>query len=79
MIRISINSVAFEAIAATLPFGSAGFEQEPDAKGLAMRSVILVPLSAALPGCVSDVAFPVTLTRSVRPTQDLPDAVRIAD
>ena len=33
MIRISITAAAFEAIAATLPFGSAGFEREPDAKG----------------------------------------------
>jgi hypothetical protein len=33
MIRISINSVAFEAIAATLLFGSVGFEREPDAEG----------------------------------------------
>ena len=33
MIRISITAAAFEAIAATLPFGSVGFEQEPDAKG----------------------------------------------
>ena len=33
MIRISITAAAFEAIAATMPFGSAGFEREPDAKG----------------------------------------------
>ena len=33
MILISVTAAAFEAIAATLPFGSAGFEQEPDAKG----------------------------------------------
>jgi hypothetical protein len=33
MIRISVTAATFEAIAATLPFGSAGFEQEPDAKG----------------------------------------------
>jgi hypothetical protein len=33
MIRISVTDAAFEAIAATLPFGSAGFEREPDASG----------------------------------------------
>jgi hypothetical protein len=33
MIRISITAAAFEAIAATLPFGSVGFEREPDANG----------------------------------------------
>jgi hypothetical protein len=33
MIRISITAAAFEAIAATLPFGSVGFEREPNAKG----------------------------------------------
>ena len=32
MIRISITAAAFEAIAA-LPFGSAVFERDPDAKG----------------------------------------------
>jgi hypothetical protein len=34
MIRITVTAAAFEAIAATLPFGSAGFEREPDANGL---------------------------------------------
>ena len=33
MTRIAITAAAFEAIAATLPFGSAVFEREPDAKG----------------------------------------------
>jgi len=32
MIRIAITAAVFEAIA-TLPFGSAVFEREPDAKG----------------------------------------------
>ena len=32
-IRISITAAAFEAIAATLRFGSVGFEREPDANG----------------------------------------------
>jgi hypothetical protein len=33
MIRISITPAAFEAIAATMPLGSVGYEREPDAKG----------------------------------------------
>jgi hypothetical protein len=33
MIRISITSAAFEAIAATLPLGSVNFEREAGAKG----------------------------------------------
>jgi hypothetical protein len=33
MIRISITATAFEAIAATLPFGSIGVERDPDDKG----------------------------------------------
>ena len=33
MIRISITAAAFEAIATSLPFGSVGFEGEPNAKG----------------------------------------------
>ena len=33
MIRISITSAAFEAIASTLPLGSVGFEREAGAKG----------------------------------------------
>jgi hypothetical protein len=33
MNRISITLAAFEAIAATLPLGSVGYEREPDAKG----------------------------------------------
>jgi hypothetical protein len=32
MVRIAITAAAFEAIAATLPFGSAGVEREADAK-----------------------------------------------
>ena len=33
MIRIAITEAAFEAIAATLPLGSVGFEGQVDAKG----------------------------------------------
>jgi hypothetical protein len=33
MIRIAITPAAFEAIAATLPFGSVDVEREPTAKG----------------------------------------------
>jgi hypothetical protein len=33
MIRITITAAAFEAIAATLPFGSVGVEPKPGAKG----------------------------------------------
>lgn len=33
MIRITITAAAFEAIAATMPLGSVGYEREPDAKG----------------------------------------------
>jgi len=33
MIRIAVTNAAFEAISATLPVGSVGFEREPDAKG----------------------------------------------
>ena len=33
MIRIVITAAAFEAIKATLPLGSVGFEPERDAKG----------------------------------------------
>ena len=33
MIRIAITPAAFEAIAATLPLGSVGYEREPDEKG----------------------------------------------
>ena len=33
MVRISITAEAFDAIAATLPLGSVGFERETDAKG----------------------------------------------
>jgi len=33
MVRISITSAAFDAITATLPVGSVGFEAEPDANG----------------------------------------------
>jgi hypothetical protein len=33
MIRITITTAAFEAIAATMPLGSVGYEREPDAKG----------------------------------------------
>jgi aconitase A len=41
MIRISITSAAFEAIAATLPLGSVGFEAEVNAEG--ERFVWLAP------------------------------------
>jgi hypothetical protein len=33
MIRIAITPAAFEAIAATMPFGSVDFDREPDEKG----------------------------------------------
>jgi hypothetical protein len=33
MIRITITPAAFEAIKATLPVASVGYEAEPDAKG----------------------------------------------
>ena len=33
MICLSITPAAFDAIAATLPVGSVGYEREPDAKG----------------------------------------------
>jgi hypothetical protein len=33
MIRITISAAAFEAISATMPLGSVGYEPEPDAKG----------------------------------------------
>ena len=33
MIRVAITPAAFQAIAATLPLGSVGYEGEPDAKG----------------------------------------------
>lgn len=33
MIRITINQAAFDAIASTLPLGSAAYEQEADADG----------------------------------------------
>jgi hypothetical protein len=33
MIRISITAAAFEAIAATMPLGSVGYDREPDANG----------------------------------------------
>ena len=33
MIRISVTSAAFEAIVATLPLGSVGFEPKVDPKG----------------------------------------------
>ena len=33
MIRIAITPAAFEAIAATLPLGSVGYEPQPNAKG----------------------------------------------
>jgi hypothetical protein len=34
MIRIAISRAAFDAIAATLPLGSVGFEPVVDAKGI---------------------------------------------
>jgi hypothetical protein len=33
VIRIAITQVAFDAIAATLPFGSVGYENETNEKG----------------------------------------------
>jgi hypothetical protein len=33
MIGIVVTAEAFEAVAATLPFGSIGFERDPDANG----------------------------------------------
>lgn len=33
MIRIAITADAFEAVAATLPLGSVGFEPQPNEKG----------------------------------------------
>jgi hypothetical protein len=36
MVRISITSAAFDAISATLPLGSVGFEREPNANGEVM-------------------------------------------
>ena len=33
MIRIAITPAAFDAIAATMPLGSVGFERAPDEKG----------------------------------------------
>jgi hypothetical protein len=33
MIRIAITPAAFEAVAATLPVGSVGFEPQPNEKG----------------------------------------------
>ena len=33
MIRIAITQAAFDAIAATLPLGSVGYERAPDATG----------------------------------------------
>ncbi len=33
MIKIAINAEAFEAIASTLPLGSAGYESEPNERG----------------------------------------------
>jgi hypothetical protein len=33
MICITINQAVFDAIASTLPLGSAAYEQEPDANG----------------------------------------------
>jgi len=33
MIRIAVTAAAFEAVAATLPLGSVGYEREPGEKG----------------------------------------------
>lgn len=41
MIRIAITQVAFDAIAATLPFGRVGYENETNEKG--ERLIWLVP------------------------------------
>jgi hypothetical protein len=40
MIRISITAAAFDAIAATLPFGSVSFESELNAKRCAILRLI---------------------------------------
>ena len=36
MVRIAISIAAFEAICATLPLGSVGYEPEPNERGLRM-------------------------------------------
>ena len=41
MIRISITLAAFEAIAATMPLGSVGYEREADGEGV--RHIWLAP------------------------------------
>jgi hypothetical protein len=41
LIGIKITEAAFEAIKATMPLGSVGFEREPDAKG--ERTIWLAP------------------------------------
>jgi hypothetical protein len=52
MIRISITSAAFEAIASTLPLGSVGFESDANAKGerLVWLAAAVVDRLAALRG-----------------------------
>jgi hypothetical protein len=47
MVRIFVTEEAFEAIKATMPLGSVGFEKEANAKG--ERTVWLEPLMLAKP------------------------------
>jgi hypothetical protein len=52
VIRISITSAAFDAIAATLPLGSVSFEREADAKGertVWLAAAVVDPLTASPP------------------------------
>jgi len=57
-IRISIISAAFEAIAATLPLGSVGFEPELDAKG--ERMIWLEPAVVATSTITTMIAGPLS-------------------
>ena len=52
MIRIAITSEAFDAVCATLPLGSLGFEPEPNAKGerLVWLEALVVDRLAAMRG-----------------------------
>ena len=47
LIRISVTPAAFDAIAATLPLGSVGFEPDVDAKGAR-----LIWIEAAVADCL---------------------------
>jgi hypothetical protein len=42
MIRIAISPAAFDAIAATLPLGSVGYEPQTDAQGKRCSDLILL-------------------------------------